>query len=154
MTTWKEKESAVRQLEKNGKVNPVDLVEAARDPEHPCHSDFTWDIEKAASERWRDQARSIIRKCKFEVIVGEVTTPVVRYVHNDNGETPIFESVPKIRSASKTSDVIKTELAMLHGNAARVYGIALSKESIVGSQMVSKLETIKTTLQELKESLK
>ena len=58
--SWKAKEAAIRALEKNGRVDPAELIEVARDPEHPCHSSFTWDIEQAAQERWRDQAREFL----------------------------------------------------------------------------------------------
>jgi hypothetical protein len=55
--SWKEKEAAIRSLESGGMVDPLSLIEAARNEDHPCHGDFTWDVEQAASERWRDQAR-------------------------------------------------------------------------------------------------
>ena len=119
MATWTEKEVAVRSLESGGKVDPEDLIEAARDESHPCHGDFTWDVGAAALERWRDQARSIIRKCKFEVIVDDVTTSVVRYVESTDND-PVFVSLPKIRGVAKTSAVMQRELQMLHGNACRV----------------------------------
>jgi hypothetical protein len=104
MATWEEKESAIRALERQGKVNPVDLIEAAKSPDHPCHNDFTWDIQAAAEERWRDQARAMIRRCKFDVIYEDVTTPVVQYVPCGDDET-VFLSLPKIRSSSKTQSL-------------------------------------------------
>ncbi len=152
MATWKAKEAAVRALENNGTVDPADLITAARNPNHPCHDDFTWDVEAAAMERWRDQARRLIRKCKFAVVVEDITTPVVRYVESP-GDEPLFVSLPKIRSTSKVSGILSTELAMLHGNAARVYGIALSKSGIVGADVVGRLEVIRDQLAEMKESV-
>lgn len=152
MSSWNEKEAAIKALERGGKVNPLDLIQAARSPDHPCHNDFTWDIQAAAEERWRDQARAMIRQCKFEVVYEDITTPVVQYVPSGDDET-VFLSLPKIRSSSKVSLVLSAELRMLHGLASRVYGIALSKQNIVGTSVVSELEAIKNQLAALKESM-
>lgn len=152
MSTWAEKEAAIRALERKGRIDPIDLINAARDPQHPCHDDFTWDIEAAANERWRDQARSIIRKCKFEVIYEDVTTAVVQYVPCGDDDA-VFLSLPKIRSSSTTSAVLSAELRMFHGLASRVYGIALSKQNIVGSAVVSELGAIRDMIGALKDSM-
>lgn len=152
MISWAVKEAAIRSLERNGRVDPADLIAAAKDPSHPCHDDFTWDIEKAAAERWRDQSRALIRKCKFEVLVEEVTTPVVNYVPSVSDES-VFVSLPKVRSASKTSAVLLSELKMLHGLASRVYGIALSKQNIVGEGVVAELGAIRDQIGVLKEAM-
>ena len=152
MTAWKDKENAVRALEKNGRVDPVALINAARDASHPCHGDFTWDVDAAAAERWRDQARALIRRCKFEVIIDDVTQPIVRYVESPDDE-PMFYSLPKIRSASKVSAVMFRELSMLHGNAARVCGIATAKSGMLGDGVVGELTSIRDRLAVLKESL-
>ena len=152
MSSWSEKEAAVRALEKGGRVDPVDLINAAKNPSHPCHDDYTWDVEAAAAERWRDQARAIIRKCRFEVVYEEVSTPVVQYVPCADDET-VFLSLPKVRSTSKMADVMSGEIKMLHGLASRVYGIALSKQNIVGKSVVSELGEIRDRLAALKESM-
>lgn len=152
MSSWSEKEASIKALERNGKVDPVDLINAAKDPKHPCHDEFTWDIEKAAEERWRDQARSIIRKCKFEVIIEEMTSPVVRYVPCSDDET-VFLSLPKVRSATKTNTILTAELRMLHGLASRVCGIAAAKQDIVGAAVVAELISIRNQVCAVKESL-
>jgi hypothetical protein len=151
MVKWSEKEAAIKSLLRGGQVDPNDLIEAARDPEHPCHGDFTWDVNKAASERHRDQARSIIRRCKFEVIVEDVTVPVVSYVASPTEDT--FISVPKIRSKAQVADVMVAEVAQLHGVASRVYGIAQSKRGIVGGDVVSQLGAIVDSIAAVKDDL-
>ena len=152
MVKWSDKESAVKSLQRNGRVDPADLIEAARAESHPCHADFTWDIGQAASERWRDQARKIIRQCKFEVIVEDVTTPVVSYVPSPD-EDYTFVSTRKLRSKSDTSYVMVSEVTMLCGLASRVYGIALAKQGIVGVDVVNTLEIVRDTLSGLKSEL-
>ena len=150
---WAEKEAAIRALEHKGRVDPLELIEAARDPSHPCHGDFTWDMEQAAAERWRDQARAIIRKCKFEVLVEDVTERVVQYIESPDEDDSTFLSLSKVRSASKTSAVMASELASLHGLASRVHGIAISKVNIVGTGVVARLKSICGELAALKKDL-
>jgi hypothetical protein len=146
----KEKERAVAAIERNGKVDPNDLISAAQAKDHPCHEDFTWDIRLAAQECWRSQARKLIRQFRFAVLVGETRTPVPKYVPSpDDDDVPVFVSLPKVRSNAKTSAILATEIAMLHGNAARVYGIALAKQGIVGSKIVSRLREIRDQLAEI-----
>ena len=149
---WDVKEAAIRALEKNGRVDPVELIEAARDPDHPCHSDFTWDIEQAAQERWRDQARELIRSVKFEVRVEDVGNRVCMYVPSGDDDS-VFVSLPKIRSKSQASAVVLAEVAMLLGNASRAYGIALAKINIVGSDVVAQLLSIREQVAALKAEL-
>lgn len=153
MVKWSDKESAIKRLLQNGRIDPADLIEAAKDPSHPCHGDFTWDMDKAAVERWRDQARAIIRRCKFEVIVEDVTVPVVSYVSSPDDGDDTFISVPKLRGVSRTSAVLASEVTMLHGVASRVYGIALAKQGIIGSDIVSQLGMIRDQLGTLKDDL-
>ena len=153
MVKWSDKEAAVKSLLQDGRIDPCDLIEAAQSPLHPCHGDFTWDLDKAAAERWRDQARAIIRRCKFEVIVEDVTTPVVSYVPSPEGDQDTFVSTAKVRSKSNVSALLVSEVSMLHGVASRVYGIALAKQGIVGAGVVSKLRTIRGHLAELKAEL-
>lgn len=150
--SWKEKEAAIRSLEKNGRVNPVELIEAARNPEHPCHDNFTWDIEQAAQERWRDQARELIRSVKFEVLVEDVGNRVCMYVPSGDDDA-VFVSLPKIRSKSQASAVVLAEVAMLLGNASRAYGIALAKTNIVGADVVAQLMSIREQVAALKSEL-
>lgn len=96
MAKWTDKEAAIKALERGGRVDPNDLIKAARNPDHPCHGDFTWDVDQAASERWRDQARYLIRQCKFEVLVEDHGPRSVTYYVSEAGETDVFQSLPKM----------------------------------------------------------
>jgi len=153
MVRWKDKEASIRALERDGRVDPEDLIKAARSPSHPCHEDFTWDVEKAARERWRDQARAIIRRWQFEVIVEELTEPVVRYVPTDDDDDGTFLSLPKVRSVTRVSNMLAAEVAMLHGMAARVYGIALAKSGMIDGKHIATLRNVRETLRGLNEEL-
>ena len=153
MSKWSEKEASIRALEHRGIVDPQDLIEAARDEEHPCHGDFTWDVKEAAAERWHDQARKLIRQCSFRVDVDEeVGVRVVNYVPSPEDDKT-FKSWPKTRSKQHVSDRLVAEVANLHGVAARVYGIALSKAGIVGDEMVARLGSVRDQIAEIKSEL-
>ncbi len=152
MAKWADKAAAIRALEQGGKVDPNDLIQAAKAANHPCHEDFTWDVKTAAAERWRDQARGLIRRVEFEVTVDDVTERVVQYVPND-GDEHQFRSLPRVRSKVVAGDLMTSEVAMLHGLASRVYGIALAKENLVGDDCVATLRTVRDMLAVLKTEL-
>lgn len=145
----KQKEVAIRWLEKNGRIDPDDLIEASRDPGHPCHGDFTWDVEQAAQERWRDQARALIRSVKFEVRVEDIGSQVCMYVPSGDDDM-VFVSLPKIRSKTQASSAVLAEVAMLLGIASRAYGIALAKTNIVGADVVAQLKSIRDQIADVK----
>lgn len=54
-----------------GRITPDMVVDAARSPASPLHEHFTWDVREAAEERWRDQARALIRAVRVEVTTTE-----------------------------------------------------------------------------------
>ncbi len=50
--------------EERGRLTPEDVVDEARDPEHPLHNRFEWD-DTTAAEAWRrTQAHELIRSCR------------------------------------------------------------------------------------------
>jgi len=150
MIKWSDKEAAIRALEKDGMVDPLDLIEAARSPEHPCHDDFTWDIEKAAEERWRDQARKLIRQVHFEILTDETVERCVMYVANETeAEEQLFVSVPKIRSKSEACSKFLREVNALLGHVNRVCGLVASKERLIGKERAEVIRDIRTKLNDL-----
>ena len=153
MIKWADKESAIRSLERGGTVDPNDLIAAAKKPTHPCHGDFTWDAKKAAKERWRDQARKLIRRCTFEVLVDEVTRPVVQYIALPDAEEDVFVSVPKLRGKAKTTMAMVAELSNLLGVTSRIYGMALAKQGILGTGVSDQLRVIRDKVAALKAEL-
>lgn len=154
MATWKQKAAAIRRLERNGVVDPNDLIAAARDRNHPCHGDFTWDLKKAAMERWRDQARKLIRQVVYERSQdGVVTERYVQYVADNTAEEDVFFNLPRTRIAAKVSAAMLAEIVHLRGVAARVYGIASGKATIVPPQVVGNLCSVCELLDECKAEL-
>jgi hypothetical protein len=151
--SWKLKERAIRALERDGIILTDDLINAARDPRHACHGDFTWDLTKAAQERWHDQARALIRQVSFPIEVNEITERIVNYVPTPNTDGSSFTSLPKLRSKAQVLAMLGTEISMLHGLTSRVFGLAVAKERIIGTETVQQLESIRGQLASLKEDL-
>ncbi len=152
MANWKDKERAIRSLEKNGKVDPADLIAAARNPTHPCHGDFTWDINKAAEKCWRDEARRLIRMVGFTLKVEDSGQRVVNYVASGDDDA-VFVSVPKIRGKGHVQAMLLAEVAQLEGAVSRAYGLALSKSSIIGVDVSDRLKAIRDLVSALKADL-
>ena len=65
-----------------GRLTPELVVAAARDPEHPLHSEFDWDDESAAHQHRLAIARRIIRSVRINVVVQNRVIPVCCYVHD------------------------------------------------------------------------
>jgi len=61
-----------------GVLLPESVVDAARDPDSPLHSAFTWDDDEAA-QKWRiHQARNLILRVHIEVSDGKSQSITVR----------------------------------------------------------------------------
>ena len=151
--SWTLKERAIRSLERGGVIIPGELVEAARDEGHPCHQDFTWDVEEAAKERLHDQARALIRRVTFVIQVEDYGQSVCNYVPGQDLDKAVFVSLPKLRGKARVLQMLASEIAMLHGLSSRVYGIALSKQNIVGTDTVKQLQAVRGLLAGLKDDL-
>lgn len=51
----------IERLERDGKIRPVDVVEAAKDESSPLHDCFTWDDGEAAHQYRLLEARNLLR---------------------------------------------------------------------------------------------
>src|SRR5689334_18125510 len=66
--------------EHGGLLTPEIVVTAARDRSSPLHTRFTWNNREAAERRRLDEARSLIRRFRIQVITTEGITVVPRFV--------------------------------------------------------------------------
>src|SRR6185312_2039420 len=91
----------LRDLEQeNGRLIPSDVVSAARDPESPLHSHFTWDDAEAAEQYRLDQARTLIRSVRVEITVRDVPLSVVGYVRDPEADANQagYRNIMRLRS--------------------------------------------------------
>ena len=87
-----------------------------------------------------------------QVTYDEVTHPVVQFVSSGDEEGN-FISLPKIRSRSDVHELMLREVGQLLGVAARVHGIAVSKEGVLGKDFVQKIAGVRNQLAAIKEGL-
>lgn len=64
----------------DGHVDPDVVVAAAQDPRCILHDEFSWDLEEAAKQCWRDRAQALIRYVKLEIRISRQTIVAPFYV--------------------------------------------------------------------------
>lgn len=144
---------ALRQLERNGKIDPHDVIDEARDPDSVLHSHFEWDDTKAAEAYRMDQARTLIRSVRFEVIYEDRVFKPVRYVAERSEDVTSYLVLPRIRTLKKSNEVLLHEIRAMHGHAARVAGIAASQQEVLGHALVNKVRGILDSIAALQAEL-
>jgi len=97
-----------------GRVTPRSVWQAARDPLHPLHNEFEWDLKKAAEREWDRTAAGIIREVKFEVIYEETKIIAPYYVSDPRATTSTY--IPTIRVAKN----VKLKTSVLREEVDRI----------------------------------
>lgn len=118
----------LRELERdNGRLAPVDVVEAARDPASPLHSHFTWDDTEAAEKYRLMQARTLIRTVKLEITIRDVPLSVVGYVRDPGADakTAGYRNVARLRTEEDAARAaIVDEMKRVSNAVRRAKGLA------------------------------
>jgi len=132
MATTERLVAALKEIAKrhDGVLVPNDVVEAARNSDHPLHDEFEWDDGKAAEAHRVDQARSLIKRVKLEVTVRQVTIEVPRYVRDTERDRE-QGYVPTVRlrtESERAASTMAEEFKRLRGLAERVRGLAAVAE--------------------------
>jgi hypothetical protein len=132
-------EDALRELERENRLLPADVVEKARDPDSPLHSHFEWD-NTAAAEKYRlVQARTLIRTVKLMVTVHDVPVSVSYYVRDPEADAQQagYRSVVSLRSEEDAARNAVIDAMKRVSNAVRhakelaaVLGVAGDLETI------------------------
>jgi len=97
----------------HGEVTPQMVVEEARNPDSPLHSEFEWDIEAAAEKYWIEQARKIIRSVRITYRVEKSQYSTIGYVRDPDKDKKQagYVSVKKVRSdKQRAHDIVTSEL--------------------------------------------
>lgn len=136
------KESAaevLKELERDGRLFPADVVERARDEDSPLHSHFEWDNNEAADKYRLHQARALIRTVKLMVTVHDVPVSVSYYVRDPEADAKQagYRSVISLRSEEDTARAAIIDAMKRVSNAVRhakelaaVLGVASDLENI------------------------
>jgi hypothetical protein len=115
------------------------VIEAARDPKDLLHEHFTWDVEKAAYERWKDQARALIRSVKYveQTTQHELACPKYISITESSGRAGYRQldtvKAKRDRSLEVFNDEIKRTLAALERARAvsDVLGLRAQLEDVI-----------------------
>jgi hypothetical protein len=85
---------------RQGRVTPYDIVDAARDPDSPLHSAFTWDDAEAAHQHRLDQARYLIRRIHVDITVGNRLIRIPAFVRDPamDVRVPGYVHLSRLRS--------------------------------------------------------
>lgn len=103
----KEKADYITSLaDANGYISPSRVIEAARDPKSPIHTDFEWDIQAAAEQYWLDQARTLIRFVKLNVEINKRIIVAPYYVP-DPDRPPRSGRLVELTVAGRNEDVAR-----------------------------------------------
>lgn len=114
-----------------GRITPKAVVEAARDPASVLHSEFEWDVKKAAQREWERTASELIRQVKF-VIQYEDRKVIAPYYVSDptsdeSGYVPVV-SVAKKKSASR--QMLRDELQRIKQAIHRAMTLAVAVDLV------------------------
>jgi hypothetical protein len=92
------KAAIIALADKNGGLlQPEEVVNAARDPQSPLHTQFEWNVEKAAEQHWLATACQLIRKVRVVVITTELTVPILAPLFGRNADAGGYATLDYLR---------------------------------------------------------
>ena len=118
-------ERALSQIASTGPLTPDRVVEAARDPEHALHGQFTWDDTQAAIQHRLNEARALIRKVEVRLNVSSQVIAVPYYVrdpaakHHEQG----YRAVRSL-DGDETIRAVRAEIDRATSALTRALGVA------------------------------
>lgn len=129
--------------DKQGRLTPMGVLDAAQDNDSPLHGFFEWDDSVAAKE-WRvEQARDLIRRVKIVVTVDEVEYKVVKYIRDAEAPESHQGYIETLRIKKKNvAATLKDELGQVIGLLARVKGIVAATDENLPDGMLERVERI------------
>lgn len=86
------KKAAIQEINRlakqnDGKITPLQLVEAAQDTDSPLHGYFEWDDTEAAQKYREAQARTLLRSCEIKFTVNNRKISVPSYVRDPEADS-------------------------------------------------------------------
>jgi hypothetical protein len=134
----------LKKLEQKGKLSPLDVIDAAKNPKSPLHQYFEWDDTEAARKYRIEQARELIRTIKIEVVHEETIIKTVKYARDPMAkpDESMYVAVPRIKAETFT-EILQTEIIACIGHIRRVEQMAASRPDDAGKRT---LDILKSTL--------
>jgi hypothetical protein len=135
--------AALRQIEdREGRLEPAAVVEAARDPASPLHSHFTWDDSEAARKRRLDEARTLIRSVKLEVTHREVTITTPAYLRDPEAAPDVarYRTVKAIKGDAEVArDALINEIGRVTAAARRARHLAIALGEVAAIDEINEI---------------
>lgn len=111
--------------DETGRITPDSVIEQARNPRHPLHDKFNWNVEEAAMEHWRETARQLIKSVRFILQYMDKVVAVPYYVSDPRTKSVGYAPTVNIRRSKDTAmAVLNDELARIKGAIHRAIGLA------------------------------
>ena len=117
-----------------GKLTPDLVIEHARNPESPLHSEFNWDTEQAAMSHWRMRARQIISSVLVNITTSKSVVNCVAYVRDPDAD---YSEQGYVQTASLVSDEQRSASAMLY-EISRLNSALVRAEHLAEALLVEK----------------
>lgn len=115
--------------DREGRLTPDLVVDAARDPEHPLHARFEWDDGKAAQAHRIATARRLIASAQIRIRYSKVVLSAPAYVRDPAAESGVqgYRSVVKLRDEDEESrSVILGEMRRVTSILKRTRALVLA----------------------------
>lgn len=130
--------------DKQGRIKPERLVEAARNPDHPCHADFEWNDSKAAHKHRLETAKELIRQIKTIVVYEDRKIVSPAYVHDPRTLSDYIETARVAKSGTVSKRVLEDELQRIEDAINRAISVsqAFNFESVF-KKMLKEIEVIR-----------
>jgi hypothetical protein len=120
--------SAIEQCkDRNGRITPKAVVQAAANPKSVLHAEFEWDMEKAAHQAWEARARELIRSVKFIVHYEDKVVAAPYYVSDPSADESSYVQTAKIaKSKSASTRVLSAEVDRIKSLVTRARSLAIA----------------------------
>jgi len=122
------------------------IIRAAKNPRSPLHKHFTWNLEKAATPRWRDEARQLVASVRFKITLrGEEFTP--RFAHSVRMKVERSSgAVVRVRTYASTPELRKKQNADLRRQVVADY-VARLREWVNATAAFDELAPLRHMIQ-------
>lgn len=150
MASREEIATALQELQDDqGRLTPAIVVEAARNPESPLHSEFIWDDAKAAERQRLDKARALLR-IKVNYSVNHITFRMPQYIRDPEAARGKQGYIATMRLASE-EDQAHAALVAEFGRVAAI--LKRARHIAVGIGLAAEIDALERTVAGLRETL-
>lgn len=138
---------------RDGGVIKIDrVIEDARNPDSPLHSEYKWNVEEAAMEYWRIQTRAILRSFSCPIVYEDRVLAAPFYVHDPaskNKEDGYVALANVRKDGDKARDILAAELSRARSAMDRAHAVAVAlglADEV--SEVIERLELLRSHLSE------